>query len=159
MSSKTLFGIAIAAIALQSAPASAQDTTTPAGTATAAAAPAIRVARVVMARGVTRRGVTGEATSFPARSGRVYAWLEIENPGRIETTVVVAWQRPGRTTAPNRGATLAVPAQRRYHTFAFVVPAEPGTWTAVVRSADGTELARQTFEITPAGSAAAAPPG
>lgn len=148
MTSRALMGIviafALAAVAADGARhAYAQDTAAP-------AAPAIRVVRVVIARGVERRRATGEATSFPARSGRVYAWLEIENPARIETTVTVAWQRPGRT-APGRGATLAVPAQRRYHTFAFVVPAEPGMWTAIVRSADGTELARQTFEITPAG--------
>lgn len=148
MTSRALVGmaVAIAVIAGQGAgQARAQDTTAP-----ATAAPALRVVRVVMARGVDRRHATGEATSFPARSGRVYAWLEIENPARVETTVVVAWQHPGRP-APGRGATLSVPAQRRYHTFAFVVPAEPGTWTAIVRSADGTELARQTFEITPAG--------
>lgn len=134
------------------APAAATPSTAaqPAAKAPRAQAPldaAARVTRLSVAKGVERRQPVGEAERFERGSyERLYAYLEVDNRGE-PGAVVVSFVPPGG--GPERGRVrLDVGASPRYRTWAYSRAVDlPGRWAAVVRSLDGRELARTSFDV------------
>jgi hypothetical protein len=136
-------------------PAAAPVPAQPAPTSTEAKTPraqapldaAARVSRLSISRGVERRQPIGEAVRFERGSyERLYAYLEVDNRGE-PGAVVVSFVPPGG--GPERGRVrLDVGASPRYRTWAYSRAVDlPGRWAAVVRSLDGRELARTSFEV------------
>ncbi|MEZ4293476.1 MAG: DUF2914 domain-containing protein [Polyangiaceae bacterium] len=111
----------------------------------------LRVRRLVVAEGVERgrREPVGAASSFKASDvDKLYAFVEIENPNRADSEVFVTFEPDGE--GPSQGqVTLDVGAAPRWRTWAYTRGVKKaGSWAAVVRSADGTVLARTPFEVT-----------
>lgn len=113
----------------------------------------LRIKRLVVATSVDQREPQGAAESFGLEGlERVYAFVEVENPSRSESEVVVTFEPPdGTKAAPTGHVTLSVGASPRWRTWAFTRGIhQPGEWTAVVTTPTGKELARQSFLITEA---------
>lgn len=149
------------------APAAA---TTPAATSQPAAAPAkaaekpaskpvkgkvadakLQVRRLVVAEGVERgkREPVGAKAKFKlADVDKLYAFVEVENPGKVESEVFVTFE-PEDNGVSQGQVSLDVGASPRWRTWAYTRGVKKaGSWAAVVRSADGTVLARTPFEVT-----------
>ena len=78
----------------------------------------------------------------------ILAFVELSNQDATERNVVVTFEREGRPAVGH--VKLHVPAKSpRFRTWARTRNLnEAGTWEAVVRSEDGTELGRQPFEVS-----------
>jgi hypothetical protein len=117
-----------------------------AGTQRASASKALEVKRLVFARSIDAHEPQDAATSFSAKEDRVYAFVEIANPG-TDDNIDVVFQPPS-------GVSFAVPLKvsggaSHFRTWAFTRKAhEAGEWTVVVRHAGNRVLARQSFTIT-----------
>lgn len=145
-----LASIALAAAALVTASGAARADEKPGdGTGTtqrAASSKKLAVKRLVFARGIDGHEPQDTSTTFSAREDRVYAFLEVENPGG-EDGVDVVFQPPA-------GASFAVPLKvggntSHFRTWAFTRRAhDAGEWTVVIRDAHGKVLARQSFTVT-----------
>ena len=105
----------------------------------------LAVKRLVFARGIDGHEPQDAAATFSAKEDRVYAFVEVENPGS-EDSVEVVFQPP-------TGLSFAVPLKvgagaAHFRTWAFTRRAhEAGEWTVVVRD-QGRVLARQSFTVT-----------
>ena len=77
----------------------------------------------------------------------IVAFVELSNDDSVERNVVVTFEREGRAAVGH--VKLDVPAgSPRFRTWARTRNlGETGTWEAVIRSEDGTELGRQPFEL------------
>jgi hypothetical protein len=77
----------------------------------------------------------------------IVAFVELTNEDDVERNVVVTFEREGRP--PVGHVKLHVPAKSpRFRSWARTHNlTEAGTWEAVVRAEDGTELGRQPFEL------------
>jgi hypothetical protein len=108
---------------------------------------AARVTRLSVSRGVERRQPVGEAERFERGSyERLYAYLEVDNRGE-PGAVVVSFVPPGGGAERGR-VRLDVGASPRFRTWAYSRAVDlPGRWAAVVRSLDGRELARTSFDV------------
>ncbi|HVR21375.1 MAG TPA: DUF2914 domain-containing protein [Polyangiaceae bacterium] len=80
----------------------------------------------------------------------ILAFVELSNQDATERNVVVTFEREGRPAVGH--VKLHVPAKSpRFRTWARTRNLhETGTWEAVIRSENGTELGRQPFELDPA---------
>lgn len=111
----------------------------------------VRIARLVLATDVVDRAPVGAATTFRAAdTERLFAFLEVRNDAATESELVVIFRRTDSTDRDERGGvSLIVPAaQRRFRTWSFTRHAKAaGAWEAVVRTADGRELARAPFVV------------
>ena len=109
----------------------------------------LKVSRLVIARGVAGREPVGPGTSFRAQDiERVFVFVDVANDAREEGEIVVAFAPPGG--GPAHRVKLAVGAKPRWRTWATTKRARaPGSWTAIVSTASGRELARAGFVITP----------
>lgn len=113
------------------------------------AAVELKVKRLLFAEAIEGREPVGAKSSFNAKDvKRVYAFVEVENPGAEESEITVTFEPPGGGAAKGH-VSLDVGASRRWRTWAFTRGAStPGSWTAVVRGPRGEELARAPFEVT-----------
>ncbi len=117
-----------------------------AGPAAADDTKSLEVKRLVFARGIDNHEPQDPATAFSAKEDRVYAFVEVANPG-VDGNVEVVFLPPA-------GASFAVPLKvsgkaNRFRTWAFTRRAhEAGEWTVVVRAPGGKALARQSFTVT-----------
>jgi hypothetical protein len=106
----------------------------------------LAVKRLVFARGIDGHEPQEAATTFSAKEDRVYAFLEVENPGG-EDSVNVVFQPPS-------GVSFSVPLKvgagaAHFRTWAFTRRAhDAGEWTVVIRDPQGKVLARQAFTVT-----------
>jgi len=130
------------------------DTTTDATTATtdatAGTAPpnTLAVKRLLVAAGVEDREPVGAADAFTTGAlTRLLAFIELDNPEKLETEVSVAWL--DTDSGRERGAyTLRVGPHARFRTWAHAAaPKTPGSWALLLRDADGHELARTPFTM------------
>jgi hypothetical protein len=109
-------------------------------------AKSLEVKRLVFARGIDGHEPQDAASAFSAKEDRVYAFVELANPG-ADGNVEVVFQPPA-------GASFAVPLKvsgkaSHFRTWAFTRRAhEAGEWTVVVRTPAGKALARQSFTVT-----------
>ena len=118
----------------------------PSGTAGAAATPTapspgprrkLTVKRLVLARGVKDHEPMEAGTTFKSDARKVYAFVEIENRGRVPGEIVVEFEPPGGG-APHGDVTLAVGPAAPWRTWAYTRTASTaGTWTAVVEGYEG----------------------
>lgn len=107
----------------------------------------IHLRRLVVATGVSDREPTGVADSFGRDLPRLYAFLEAVNQTDEPVALVVTFEPEGGE--PVGHVSLAVPARaRRFRTWAHTQHAKrAGRWEVVVRTPDGTIIARRPFEI------------
>ena len=110
---------------------------------------ALTVKRLVISTGVDRgtRRPSGEATSFTKGAfEKLYAFVEVENPGD-EADIVVSFDPPS-DKAERGNIELSVGRSPTWRTWGFSRAFdEAGTWTAIVRTRSGKELARTEFEV------------
>lgn len=110
---------------------------------------ALKVKKLVVATDVERskRQPTGEASSFKkGEFDKLYAFLEIDNPGD-EADIVVSFDPPSDKSEKGN-IELAVGRSPGWRTWGFSRAFdETGSWTAIVRTKDGKELARTEFEV------------
>jgi hypothetical protein len=129
-------------------PASATAPRTAKRTASATATgPGLGVRRLAVATGVAGREPVGAGTSFASDTERLFAFVEATNPGGDETELVVTFESDAGEEVGF--ANVSVPAGvERWRTWAWSRNVHtPGAWTAVIRDTDGTELARQRFDV------------
>src|SRR5262249_21129281 len=110
--------------------------------------PELRVTRLVVATGVSHREPEGVATLFrQSETDKLYAVVEGENKSREAAEITVSFEPPdGRVARGN--VSLDVGSSPRWRTWAYSTNVhQVGSWTAVVKDADGHTLARQPFEI------------
>lgn len=111
----------------------------------------LKVRRLVVAESIERktREPVGAKASFKATdSDKIYAFVEVENPTKAESEVFVTFE-PQDAGASQGQVTLRVGEAARWRTWAYTRGAKKaGSWAAVVRSADGTVLAKTPFEVT-----------
>ena len=107
----------------------------------------LAVKRIAIAHGIAGREPQGASDTFDAKTDKVYAFVELENPQRLPGEITVEFQPPSKKY---EGAiTLGVGESSRFRTWAFTRQAhEAGEWTAIVRDARGRELAREKFDVT-----------
>jgi hypothetical protein len=109
----------------------------------------LSVKKLVVATGVERgsREPVGVAESFKqGEFEKIVAYVELANPGD-ESEVVVSFDPP--SDGPTKGNVwLDVGTSPRWRTWASTKGvAEKGEWTAVVKTRDGRELARESFVV------------
>jgi hypothetical protein len=116
------------------------------GTQRASSSKTLEVNRLVFARGIDGHEPQDAATSFSAKEDRVYAFVELANPGTDDNIEVVF--------VPPSGVSFAVPLKvsggaAHFRTWAFTRKAhDAGEWTVIVRDSGNKVLARQTFVVT-----------
>lgn len=112
----------------------------------------LRVRRMQVTSGIEAREPVDHPSSFGPDDERVYAFVELSNPGDAPRELVVTFEHGARATGR---VTLEVPAHMpRYRTWAWTEGAhhatqgdEPEAWTAVVRDESGDEIATDTFTV------------
>jgi hypothetical protein len=108
----------------------------------------LSIKRLVVATGMNHKEPEGVATLFrKSEVDKLYAYVEVENDSQSKEQITVSFEPPdGRIARGN--VTLDVGSSKRWRTWAFTKNADQvGSWTAVVKDADGRTLARQPFEI------------
>jgi hypothetical protein len=112
-------------------------------------AASFKVKRFVLTPAVAGREPTEPRTSFDRdETGRIYAFVELENESRAPGEIVVAFEPPDGG-ALRGNVTLEVGPHPRFRTWAFTRSArEVGSWTAVVMDSNGAILARAPFDVT-----------
>jgi hypothetical protein len=107
----------------------------------------IKVKRLVVTRGVEdREPLPTESLTVGAP---VFAFLELENEGDARGGIVITFEHDRESVGH---VELSVPADApRWRTWGrTAMIRSAGEWTAVVKTAEGRELARQAFEVTDA---------
>lgn len=107
----------------------------------------LRARRAVISSGMVGREPTDSLTeTFPAENTRLYAFIELDNPERVNTKIVSYWLRPDGTK--HSPVELTVGPQRSWRTWAYTTNARTlGTWTAVFESSSGEPIARRSIEL------------
>ena len=109
---------------------------------------ALVVKRLVVAPAVKGREPVDPATSFKADSGKIYAFVELENKEATESEITVSFEAPDGKSATGN-VKLDVGAEPRWRTWAYTRAARTaGSWTAIVKNRRGDVLARAPFEVT-----------
>ncbi|MEJ7730545.1 MAG: DUF2914 domain-containing protein [Polyangiaceae bacterium] len=141
---------AVAVVAPAAAPSTAPATPAPKKAEPRTVNDALGVVRLVTASGVEKRAPVGLSESFVAGEGRIYAFVEVENPTREAGRITVTFVSPsGVAHGPIE---LEVGASPRWRTWAYTRAAsKPGTWQAVVQNESGKELAKTEFEVRASG--------
>lgn len=114
---------------------------------TAATADGLSVRRLAVAEDIENREPVGAASRFDNDTERLFAFVEAANESDEAGELVVSFESDDGTEVGF--ITLNVPPNvPRWRTWAWSRNVnEVGSWTAVIRTADGTELAREHFEI------------
>jgi hypothetical protein len=114
---------------------------------TSSAKKTMNVKRLVTARGIDGHEPQDVATSFAAREDRIYAFVEVENPGS-DDAISVVFQPPSGPAFAEIPLKIGAGAAH-FRTWAFTRRAhEVGEWAVVVRDTHGKVLGRQSFTIT-----------
>jgi hypothetical protein len=89
-------------------------------------------------------------TALTVGEDPMLAFVEMQNEADVDQKIVVTFEREGHKKVGF--VELTIPADKtRWRTWAQTRNIKaPGEWTAVVSTADGTELARTTFEVSAA---------
>ena len=105
------------------------------------------VKRLVLAPGIDAHEPQDASSTFKSSDDRIYAFVEIENPGRAADNISVVFEPP--SGPPVAEIPLSVGDSARFRTWAFTRKAHAaGEWTVVVRDGQHKVLARQTFTVT-----------
>lgn len=109
----------------------------------------VRVRRLIISTGVEGHEPTGAADEFEiGAQRRIYAFVDAANDSDEDAALRVTFEPEVGESAGH--VSLDVPADaRRYRTWAHTRHVyTPGRWHAVVRAADGHEVARRAFDVT-----------
>ncbi len=106
------------------------------------------VRRIAVGTGVENREVVGHASEYELTRGqRFCAMLEAVNTGGARR-VRVRFEPDGDAARSVGFVSLSVPRAERYRTWGCTERVQtPGTWSAVVETLDGRELARDVFTV------------
>jgi Protein of unknown function (DUF2914) len=120
----------------------------PAVVALAAPVAGLEVRRIAVGTGIENREVVGHASEYELTRGqRFCAMVEAVNVG-APRRVRVRFEHDGDAAHSVGFVSLAVPRADRYRTWGCTERVQtPGTWSAVVETADGHELARDVFTV------------
>lgn len=108
----------------------------------------LHVRRLIISTGVRAYEPTGAANHFErGEFRRLYAFVDAANRGGEEGELIVTFEPPEGEVAGH--VSLEVPAGApRYRTWAYTRHVyTPGRWHAVIRCADGREVARRAFDV------------
>jgi hypothetical protein len=93
-----------------------------------------------------REPVSAEETFSAAQTGKLYAFVEIDNPEKKRSHVNVTFVPP--MGSPSK-VELRVGDKSRWRTWALRRSVKAvGTWTVIVSDAKGVEIGRRSFEVT-----------
>ena len=107
----------------------------------------LAVKRVTIAKGVLNHEPKDATDTVDAKTEKVYAFVEVDNPQKLAGEITVEFQPPSKKYEGR--ITLGVGESSRWRTWAFTRQAhETGEWTAIVRDDRGKELAREKFTVT-----------
>ena len=108
----------------------------------------LAVRRLVVGTGVENREAVGHASEYEIAPGqRFCAVVEMANEGDTRQ-VRVRFEPDGDARRSVGFVRLAVPSTQRYRTWGCTERVQaPGTWSAVVETVDGRELARDVFTV------------
>jgi hypothetical protein len=108
----------------------------------------LRIKRLVVAEGVDAREPLGPRSAFRADDmDKVYAFVEVDNPERLDGAITVSFEPPEGPEIGN--VRLAVGASPRWRTWAYSrAVRQTGEWTAIVRDETGRIIAREPFSVT-----------
>lgn len=125
------------------------DDTAPPHAATHGSAPSaagLEVKRLVVTRGVEHREPL-DTDQFTAGEGPVFAFVELQNTSNDDKVITVDFQHG--SDKPVGHIKLKVPAHSpRWRTWGRTrLVNQGGEWTALVRAADGTEIAHSDFSV------------
>lgn len=97
---------------------------------------------------VERRPVDAGDTFSREDVERIYAYLDVRNPGREPVTLEVHWARPDGSDR-FEATVVEVPAHRRWRTWAYTTPNRlgPGEHVCRVTTPDGAEIGRRRFRV------------
>lgn len=106
------------------------------------------VRRIAVGTGIENREVVGHASEYELTRGqRFCAMLEAVNTGDARR-VRVRFEPDGNAARSVGFVSLSVPRAERYRTWGCTERVQtPGTWSAVVETLDGRELARDVFTV------------
>ena len=115
--------------------------------ATSVASEGLSVRRLVVATDIENREPVGASSRFDTDTDRLFAFVEAVNESDEDGELRVTFE--AEDGAEVGFITLNIPANSpRWRTWAWSRNVhEVGSWTAVIRTADGAELAREHFEI------------
>ena len=106
----------------------------------------LAVKRLVLAHGVDNHEPQEATSSFKTQDDRVYAFVELQNPQKIEGKIHVVFTSPDGKTQPE--IELGVGPTKRFRTWAFTKKAhQAGEWGVAVRDGEGRVLARDKFTV------------
>jgi hypothetical protein len=108
----------------------------------------VTIKRLVVTNAIEDREPT-QVSGLALGDAPVIAFVELVNAGDEDGAVVVTFEHDG--IEPVGHVNLRVPAHsRRWRTWARTrMIKKPGSWQAVVRTPDGKELARESFQVAP----------
>jgi len=107
----------------------------------------LAVKRVTIAKGVLNHEPKDATDTVDAKTEKVYAFVEVDNPQKLPGEITVEFQPPSKKYEGR--ITLGIGESSRWRTWAFTRQAhETGEWTAIVRDDRGKELAREKFTVT-----------
>ena len=106
----------------------------------------LKMKRLVVTHAIEKREPV-ETKALRANGDPIYAFVEMENLGADEAGIVITFEHSGGREVGH--VKLGIPGkQRRWRTWGRTRNIrDAGEWTAVVRSADGQEIARAPFEV------------
>jgi hypothetical protein len=109
----------------------------------------IHVTELVLAKAIESRRPVDPGVSFSrADTSRVYCYIRVANPDRVETSVFIGWEPVDRPTE-ELGREQSIQAHPEWVTFAFTgTTRRNGQYRCVVKEGDGTVLARAAFDLT-----------
>ncbi|HYD40341.1 MAG TPA: DUF2914 domain-containing protein [Anaeromyxobacter sp.] len=101
-------------------------------------------AQVKVGTAVVNHDVEGASDSFQvAPETKLYTWVKVS--GAAESKITVAYLKEGKEITK---VELAVPRSPfRTYSYKTFRAGDSGTWTAVARAADGTELGKADFSV------------
>jgi hypothetical protein len=103
--------------------------------------------RIQFAEEISKREpVSAEETFSAAQTGKLYAFIEVDNPEKKRSHVLVTFVPP--MGSPSK-VELRVGDKSRWRTWAMRRSVKAvGTWTVIVSDAKGGEIGRRSFEVT-----------
>ena len=139
--------VAASTLLAVSATASADGKTAPGGGSASTSGKRLGVKRLVLAHGIDGHEPQDATGTFKSSDDRVYAFVELENPGKVGSAISVVFEPP--SGPPVASIPLTVGETSRFRTWAFTRKARAaGEWTVVIRDGEHRVLARQTFTVT-----------
>ncbi len=103
---------------------------------------------LTMAIGVEGRVPVEPGTNFEVGAQeKIYVYLEIANPSKEKTELVVSWLRPGATEG-KWSRKVKVGPQKKWRTWAYARPKASGEWAVQVADLEGNVLGTAPFNMT-----------